>query len=143
MTALSEEELRFQTELEFVQCLCNPTYLQCAPGARFGFLLFFLLTGSTDLAQGQYFDEPAFVKYLAYLLYWKQAEYAQFLVYPQCLHFLELLVRRSAWLALRLTWLQTFSKPRRFGKNSPTRSSSSRCFTGSSSIIGALTKRIA
>lgn len=29
---------------------------------------------------------------MAYLQYWKQAEYAQLLVYPQCLHFLELLV---------------------------------------------------
>jgi mediator of RNA polymerase II transcription subunit 31 len=48
-----------------------------------------------DLAQGQYFDEPAFVNYLAYLLYWKRPEYAHFIVYPQCLHFLELLQSES------------------------------------------------
>lgn len=72
-TAADEESLRFQSELEFVQCLCNPAYLQY-------------------LSQGRYFEEPAFVNYLAYLLYWKRPQYAQFLVYPQALHFLDLLV---------------------------------------------------
>lgn len=66
------EAYRFQVELEFVQCLANPQYLNF-------------------LAQRGYFKEKEFVNYLSYLLYWKQQEYAKFLTYPQCLHFLELL----------------------------------------------------
>ncbi|PFX27335.1 mediator of RNA polymerase II transcription subunit 31-like [Stylophora pistillata] len=64
--------LRFQVELEFVQCLANPHYLNF-------------------LAQRGYFKEQSFINYLKYLLYWKKPEYAKFLKYPQCLHFLELL----------------------------------------------------
>lgn len=41
-------KLRFQVELEFVQCLGNPNYLNF-------------------LAQRGYFKDPAFVNYLAYL----------------------------------------------------------------------------
>ncbi|KXJ29023.1 mediator of RNA polymerase II transcription subunit 31 [Exaiptasia diaphana] len=63
---------RFQVELEFVQCLGNPYYLNF-------------------LAQRGYFKEKSFNNYLKYLLYWKKPEYAKFLKYPQCLHFLELL----------------------------------------------------
>lgn len=43
------------------------------------------------LAQRDYFKNPAFINYLKYLLYWKRPEYAIFMKYPQCLHFLELL----------------------------------------------------
>lgn len=64
--------LRFQVELEFVQCLANPHYLNF-------------------LAQRGYFKEQSFINYMKYLLYWKKPEYAKFLKYPQCLHFLELL----------------------------------------------------
>lgn len=64
--------MRFQVELEFVQCLANPHYLNF-------------------LAQRGYFKEQSFINYLKYLLYWKKPEYAKFLKYPQCLHFLELL----------------------------------------------------
>ncbi|XP_031996048.1 mediator of RNA polymerase II transcription subunit 31 [Hylobates moloch] len=64
--------LRFQLELEFVQCLANPNYLNF-------------------LAQRGYFKDKAFVNYLKYLLYWKDPEYAKYLKYPQCLHMLELL----------------------------------------------------
>uniref|UniRef100_A0A7R9VA92 Mediator of RNA polymerase II transcription subunit 31 n=1 Tax=Chlamydomonas euryale TaxID=1486919 RepID=A0A7R9VA92_9CHLO len=59
-------------ELEFVQCLANPHYLNW-------------------LAQNRYFDDPAFVKYLDYLQYWRQAEYAHLIRYPHCLFFLDLL----------------------------------------------------
>ena len=45
-------------ELEFVQCLANPAYLNW-------------------LAQNRYFDDPAFVKYLAYLQYWRRPEYSK------------------------------------------------------------------
>ncbi|EMP41096.1 hypothetical protein UY3_01715 [Chelonia mydas] len=64
--------LRFQLELEFVQCLANPNYLNF-------------------LAQRGYFKDKSFVNYLKYLLYWKEPEYAKYLKYPQCLHMLELL----------------------------------------------------
>ncbi|XP_026111141.1 mediator of RNA polymerase II transcription subunit 31 [Carassius auratus] len=63
---------RFQLELEFVQCLANPNYLNF-------------------LAQRGYLREKPFVNYLKYLLYWKEPEYAKFLKYPHCLHMLELL----------------------------------------------------
>ncbi|RZF40591.1 hypothetical protein LSTR_LSTR007474 [Laodelphax striatellus] len=64
--------LRFQVELEFVQCLANPNYLNY-------------------LAQRGYFKDPNFINYLKYLLYWKDAEYARYLKYPMCLYFLDLL----------------------------------------------------
>lgn len=53
---------RFALELEFVQCLANPHYINW-------------------LAQHRYLDDPAFVRFLDYLQYWKQPEYAQFLTY--------------------------------------------------------------
>ncbi|CAB1352587.1 unnamed protein product [Coregonus sp. 'balchen'] len=58
----SEEQARnrFQSELEFIQCLANPNYLNF-------------------LAQRGYLREKPFVNYLKYLLY------------PHCLHMLELL----------------------------------------------------
>eukprot|EP01116_Phalansterium_solitarium_P000351 TRINITY_DN10223_c0_g1_i2.p1 TRINITY_DN10223_c0_g1~~TRINITY_DN10223_c0_g1_i2.p1 ORF type:complete len:128 (-),score=26.12 TRINITY_DN10223_c0_g1_i2:185-568(-) len=66
------ERQRFLIELEFVQCLASPRYLNF-------------------LAQRKYFDDAAFVSYLKYLLYWKQPAYARFIIYPQCLKFLDLL----------------------------------------------------
>ncbi|KAI8385010.1 SOH1-domain-containing protein [Radiomyces spectabilis] len=67
-----EEKRRFQIELEFLNCLANPWYLN-------------------NLAQQQYFKDPAFIRYLEYLQYWKQPEYAKFVVYPHSLYFLDLL----------------------------------------------------
>uniref|UniRef100_A0A3B3I7F8 Mediator of RNA polymerase II transcription subunit 31 n=1 Tax=Oryzias latipes TaxID=8090 RepID=A0A3B3I7F8_ORYLA len=63
---------RFQAELEFVQCLANPYYLNF-------------------LAQRGFLKERPFINYLKYLLYWKEPEYSKFLKYPHCLHMLELL----------------------------------------------------
>lgn len=63
---------RFELELEFVQALANPYYLH-------------------SLAQQNIFEQPAFVNYVKYLLYWKEKDYARFLHYPQALHHLELL----------------------------------------------------
>jgi mediator of RNA polymerase II transcription subunit 31 len=40
------------------------------------------------LAQRGFLEKPAFVNYLEYLLYWKDAKYAKFLRYPHCLFFL-------------------------------------------------------
>ncbi|KAG2234613.1 hypothetical protein INT48_003421 [Thamnidium elegans] len=70
--AESEDKRRFTIELEFIQCLSNPWYLN-------------------HLAQQQYFKDPAFINYLEYLQYWKKPEYAKFVVYPHALYFLDLL----------------------------------------------------
>ncbi|XP_069134423.1 mediator of RNA polymerase II transcription subunit 31-like [Argopecten irradians] len=69
---VDEQKTRFQAELEFVQCLANPNYLNF-------------------LAQRGFFKQEEFINYLKYLQYWKEPKYAKFLKYPQCLHFLELL----------------------------------------------------
>ncbi len=66
------ERTRFLVELEFVQCLANPHYLRW-------------------LACEGYLREDKFIRYLDYLQYWKNAEYAKFLIYPHCLRFLDLL----------------------------------------------------
>lgn len=67
-----QSKMRFQTELEFVQCLANPSYLN------------YLAQRGTMLDQN-------FVNYLKYLQYWRHPEYAKFIKYPQCLHMLSLL----------------------------------------------------
>eukprot|EP00043_Microstomoeca_roanoka_P004723 m.51442 g.51442 ORF g.51442 m.51442 type:complete len:141 (-) comp12624_c0_seq4:539-961(-) len=69
---MSADQRRFHAELEFVQALANPRYL-------------------TFLAQYEFLKDQRFVNYLKYLLYWKRPEYAVYLKYPQCLHFLGLL----------------------------------------------------
>ncbi|KAJ1970976.1 hypothetical protein H4R35_005547, partial [Dimargaris xerosporica] len=58
-TAPNPNQERFQIELEFVQCLANPWYLN-------------------HLGQQQYLKDPQFIRYLRYLQYWKQPEYARF-----------------------------------------------------------------
>ncbi|KAI0790715.1 SOH1-domain-containing protein [Abortiporus biennis] len=63
---------RFELELEFVQSLANPFYLQ-------------------SLAQQGILSQPAFVNFLNYLQYWKEKDYARFILYPHALHHLELL----------------------------------------------------
>ncbi|ORX56177.1 mediator of RNA polymerase II transcription subunit 31 [Hesseltinella vesiculosa] len=67
-----QEKNRFQIELEFIQCLSNPWYLN-------------------NLAQQQFLKDPEFINYLDYLQYWKQPEYARFVMYPHALYFLDLL----------------------------------------------------
>ncbi|KAJ3121816.1 hypothetical protein HK100_012226, partial [Physocladia obscura] len=83
MSTSSADERRLILELEFVQCLANPKYLQF-------------------LAQHQYFNDPAFLNYLKYLLYWKQPEYAQLVIYPYCLEILEYLQHESFRKAVAL-----------------------------------------
>lgn len=51
---------RFELELEFVQSLANPYYLH-------------------SLAQQNILNQPTFIKFLEYLQYWKQKDYARFL----------------------------------------------------------------
>lgn len=67
-----EERRRFQIELEFVQSLANPNYLNF-------------------LAQRGYFKKQTFLNYLKYLMYWTEPEYVKYIMYPQCLSLLELL----------------------------------------------------
>ncbi|KIM45083.1 hypothetical protein M413DRAFT_441747 [Hebeloma cylindrosporum] len=63
---------KFELELEFVQALANPFYLH-------------------SLAQQNILEQPAFINFLEYLLYFKQKDYARFIHYPHALHHLELL----------------------------------------------------
>jgi len=66
--ALSPEkqanQIRFETELEFVQCLANPHYL-------------------ASLASQGLLAQPNFVAYLKYLTYWLDVDkgFARFIVY--------------------------------------------------------------
>ena len=88
--------MRFQVELEFVQCLSNPNYLHCMLLIYFVLISFSFILAAfnsilTVLAQRDYFKDPAFVNYLNYLQYWKKPEYAKFIKYPMCLYFLDLL----------------------------------------------------
>ncbi|GAA5827515.1 hypothetical protein JCM11251_003844 [Rhodosporidiobolus azoricus] len=64
--------IRLETELEFVQSLANPFYLQ-------------------SLAIQGLLESETFLNYLNYLLYFRSPRYARFLQYPQCLHHLSLL----------------------------------------------------
>jgi len=54
---------RFEIELEFVQSLASPLYLN-------------------HLASLKYFENPAFVAYLSYLQYWSHPPYTKYLTYP-------------------------------------------------------------
>lgn len=56
-----DDARRFQLELEFVQCLANPHYVNW-------------------LSQNRYFHDPEFVHYLEYLQYWKEPQYAQYIM---------------------------------------------------------------
>ncbi len=67
------DRTRFELELEFVQLLALPAYVQW-------------------LAQQGYLDSDPFKAYLRYLLYWRDPAYARHLLYPSALTVLELLV---------------------------------------------------
>lgn len=85
-----ENEIRFQMELEFVQLLANPSYLNY-------------------LAQHKYFEDESFIAYLKYLQYWKQPQYAQYLSYgPHCLFFLDRLQDEKFRDECRKTSFQNF-----------------------------------
>ena len=86
--AKAANRARFELELEFVQALANPFYLH-------------------SLAQQNVLEQPAFINFLEYLLYFKEKDYARFIQYvpfskyfivftispsyPHALHHLELL----------------------------------------------------
>ena len=75
-TILKDGRTRLELDLEFVQTLANPQYLNF-------------------LAQRNYFKNPAFINYLKYLLYFKEDKYIKFISYPQALYFLDLLQREQ------------------------------------------------
>jgi mediator of RNA polymerase II transcription subunit 31 len=52
---------RFELELEFVQALANPFYLE-------------------NLASEGLLEDSAFINYLDYLQYWRHRDYARFIV---------------------------------------------------------------
>lgn len=62
LDARGANRARFELELEFVQALANPFYLN-------------------TLAQQNILSQPAFINYLHYLQYWKEKEYARFILY--------------------------------------------------------------
>ncbi|KAH8741409.1 SOH1 family protein [Cryptosporidium ryanae] len=66
------KNLRFMFELEFVQCLSNPDYLQW-------------------LSKEGYFEDKSFIRYLKYLLYWSEFPYNKYISYPYCIRMLRLL----------------------------------------------------
>jgi len=68
---------RFELELEFVQSLASPAYLHY-------------------LATSGILYQSTFLDFLRYLRYWKQPQYAKYLLYPHCLYFLDLLVPPSS-----------------------------------------------
>jgi hypothetical protein len=55
---------KFELELEFVQALANPFYLH-------------------SLAQQNVLEQPAFINFLEYLLYFKEKDYARFIQYAR------------------------------------------------------------
>lgn len=68
---------RFELELEFVQSLANPFYLN-------------------HLADQKLLTEPAFIAYLSYLQYWSRPPYLKYLHYPgPTLRHLELLQQET------------------------------------------------
>ncbi|OXC81303.1 hypothetical protein J005_06594 [Cryptococcus neoformans] len=64
--------VRFQSELEFIQCLAHPQYLH-------------------ELHIQGYLEKPPFLNYLKYLEYWREPQYVRFIIYPTCLVYLTLL----------------------------------------------------
>lgn len=73
---------RFQVELEFVQALANVDYL-------------------AHLSRSDVLDEDDFIRFLDYLQYWHEPQYAKHIVYPQCLRMLDLLQEPGFRLALK------------------------------------------
>jgi len=78
---------RFELELEFVQALANPFYLH-------------------SLAQQGILYQPAFISYLKYLLYWKEKDYARFILWV-----LSYLCPPFWQLALLITFSRGFQVP--------------------------------
>ncbi|CAK0773147.1 hypothetical protein CVIRNUC_004034 [Coccomyxa viridis] len=81
MNQPTQDRERFLLDLEFVNALASPLYLQ-------------------HLAQARYLEDEAFIGYLTYLQYWHEPQYSKYIIYPHCLHFLGLLQRKEFRAAL-------------------------------------------
>lgn len=86
--ALSPDERRFLLDLEFIQWLANPSYVQCTIFNLNAFLPAILNIKSpdnifTDLAshEAKYMTDERFVTYLRYLQYFKSPKYSQYIQY--------------------------------------------------------------
>jgi mediator of RNA polymerase II transcription subunit 31 len=78
MEDVSDEE-RFFLDLEFLQLLSNAKYLQY-------------------LAQNGYFNDYRFMNYLRFLkATWSKPEYLQYIHFPQCMGFLDMILSSSAF----------------------------------------------
>lgn len=96
---------RFAEELEFLQCLANPEYVHW-------------------LATQGYLNDPTFLRFLEYLQYWKNPPYVLYVVYPQSLRMLGMILdplvrpclRRldvTAVLTSQLMWTWALSEEER------------------------------
>lgn len=69
---------QFEIDLEFVQLLCNPSYIE-------------------KLVENNCFADENFIRYLENLQYWKEEPYIYHLIYPQCLLFLDYLLKNKGF----------------------------------------------
>lgn len=67
---------RVKSDMEFIQNLCNASYLQF-------------------LAQNKYFEDKQFLNYLNHLRYWNEPQFKRFLIFPQCLEILDNLLENE------------------------------------------------
>ncbi|CAL5218697.1 g408 [Coccomyxa viridis] len=86
---------RFLLDLEFVNALASPQYLQ-------------------HLVQARYMDDQAFIGYLRYLQYWHQPQYAKYIIYPHSLHFLDMLQRKDFRAALCIKGIKELIESQQF-----------------------------
>ena len=77
LTVDNRLSISYTHQLEFVQSLASPAYLHY-------------------LATSGILYQSSFLDFLRYLRYWKQPQYAKYLLYPHCLYFLDLLVPPSS-----------------------------------------------
>lgn len=74
-----DDKERFLMDMEFIQGLSNPEYLRCTD--KIFLIPQKLIFSRLVLAQhpNKYLEQPEFISYLKYLLYWKKPEYSKFL----------------------------------------------------------------
>lgn len=72
----TSELLKFVKDIEFVQLLCNPNYLQY-------------------LSISGYLEDKDFLKYLEYLNYLKKPEFIKYITFSRCFVFLDLLSNKN------------------------------------------------
>lgn len=86
---VQEKGKRFVEELEFVEALSNPDYVQW-------------------LAMQPFFNDPAFEEFLKYLCYWRKSPFVEWVVYPQALGMLHMLCDPTVRAAVHKTDMRHF-----------------------------------